>query len=123
MKGLILLNYDDNTKQVEEEEKTRFLKNLLEQMGVPISDFWTDDTRLTTEQKIKLKAILSTYAIQVLDDQDGEIQVYVEGEKIGEWKKPFYKLKRDIQQLDRKKQLYLEMQIDCWDIFEQKTSE
>lgn len=120
MKGTILLNYDDNTHQVEEEEKTRFLKTMLEQMGVPINDFWTADTSLTVNQKIKLRGILATYAIQVIDDLDGNMQVYVEGEKVGEWHKCTYKLKRDLRQLDPRKQLYLEMEVDCWTIFEEE---
>jgi hypothetical protein len=120
MKGTILLNYDDNTKQVEDEEKTRFLKTLLEQMGVPITDFWTVDTLLSIDQKIKLRGILATYAIQVIDDLDGHMQVYVESEKVGEWNKCTYKLKRDLRQLDPRKQLYLEMEVDCWTIFEEE---
>ena len=120
MKGTILLNYNENTKQVEEEEKTRFLKTLLEQMGVPITDFWTADTSLSIDQKIKLRGILATYAIQVIDDLDGHMQVYVEGEKVGEWNKSTYKLKRDLRQLDPRKQLYLEMEVDCWTIFEEE---
>jgi hypothetical protein len=119
MKGTILLNYDDNTQKVEDEEKTRFLKSLLEQMGVPIDDFWTADSSLSVNQKIKLRGILATYAIQVIDDLDGHMQVYVEGEKVGEWNKCTYKLKKDLRELDPKKQLYLEMYVDCWTIFEE----
>lgn len=123
MKGTILLNYDENTKQVEEEEKTRFLRSLLEQMGVPIEDFWTSDSLLTSSQKIKLRGILATYNVQVIDDLDGHLQVYVEGELVGEWQKCTYKLKRDLRQLDPRKQLYLEMEIDCWTLFEQNETE
>jgi len=119
MKGTILLNYDDNTQRVEDEEKTRFLKSLLEQMGVPIDDFWTADSSLSVNQKIKLRSILATYTIQVIDDLDGHMQVYVEGEKVGEWNKCTYKLKKDLRELDPKKQLYLEMYVDCWTIFEE----
>lgn len=120
MKGTILLNYDDNTQRVEDEEKTRFLKSLLEQMGVPIDDFWTADSSLSVNQKIKLRGILATYAIQVIDDLDGLFQMYVEGEKIAEWRKPLYKLKRDLREIDPKKQLYLEMSIDCWSVFDEE---
>lgn len=120
MKGIILLNYGENTKQVEEEERMRFLKNLLEQMGVPISDFWTTDNFLSVEQKIKLRVILSTYKIQVIDDLDGFMQIFVEGDLVGEWHKCLYKLKRDLKQLDPKKQLYLEMEVDCWTLFEEQ---
>ena len=119
MNGTILLDYNENTKQVEDEEKTRFLRTLLEQMGVPISDFWIEDS-LTIENRIKLRNVLTTFGVQVIDDLDGHLQVYVEGEKVGEWNKCTYKLKRDLKQLDPKKQLYLEMEVNCWTIFEQQ---
>lgn len=120
MKGTILLNYSENTKQIEEEEKQRFLKDLLEQMTVPIEEFWFVDGLLSIEQKIKLRSILSLYNIQVIDDLDGKLQIYVENEKVAEWKKPIYKLKRDFSQLDTRKQLYLEMLIEYWSMFEEQ---
>lgn len=118
MKGIILLNYGDNTKSVEEEEKMRFLKDILDQMGVPINDFWNTDEPLSIEQKIKLRTLLATYSVQVIDDLDGHLQIYVEDELVGEWNKCTYKLKRDLRQLDPRKQLYLEMTVDFWTIFE-----
>lgn len=118
MKGTILLDYNENTKQVEEEEKTRFLRSLLEQMGVPITEIWTGDTPLSIDQKIKLRGILATYSIQIIDDLDGFLQVYVEGERVAEWHKCIYKLKRDLRQIDPRKQLYLEMEVNCWSLFE-----
>ena len=118
MKGTILLNYGDSTRHVEEEEKMRFLKDVLDQMGVPINDFWNTDEPLSIEQKIKLRAILATYSVQVIDDLDGHLQIYVDDELVGEWNKCTYKLKRDLRQLDPRKQLYLEMTVDFWTIFE-----
>lgn len=120
MNGVILLNYNENTKQVEDEEKMKFLHSLLEQMGVPIEDFWTEES-LSIENRIKLRNVLNTYSIQVIDDLDGNLQVYVEDQKIGEWNKCKYKLKRDLKQLDPKKQFYLEMEVNYWTIFEQET--
>jgi hypothetical protein len=120
MNGIILLNYNENTRKVEDEEKMRFLRTLLEQMGVPIEDFWSEDDTLTIENKIKLKNTLVTYGVQVIDDLDGFLQIYVEGEKVGEWNKCTYKLKRDLKQLDPRKQLFLEMEVNCWTIFEQQ---
>lgn len=121
MKGTILLNYDDNTKQVEEEEKSKFLRSLLEQMGVPVEEFWstTTDKPLSVNQRIKLRSILTTYGIQVIDDLDGHLQIYVEGELVGEWFKCEYKLKKDLRQIDPRKQLYLEMLVNFWTIFEE----
>jgi len=119
MKATILLNYDESVKKVEEEEKQRFLRSILEQMGVPVQEFWASDAPLTIDQRIKLRGILNTYAIQVIDDLDGHMQVFVEGEKVAEWFKSTYKLKRDLRQLDPRKQFYLEMEVNCWSLFEE----
>jgi len=125
MKGTILLNHSENTQQVEQEEKNRFLQSLLEQMFESnlevlsqIVEIWNSANILTPEQKVKVRTILDTYNIQVMDDNDGEMKIYVEGELMGQFFKPSYKLKRDYSQLNRKKQLYLEMTINCWSVFD-----
>lgn len=125
MKGTILLNHSENTHQIEQEEKNRFLQQLLEQMfeGTPdvlsqIVNIWNNSNSLTAPQKVMVRELLNTYNIQVLDDNDGEMKIYVEGELVGQFFKPNYKLKRDYSQLDKRKQLYLEMSINCWSVFE-----
>jgi hypothetical protein len=124
MKGTILLNYNENTHQVEEEEKARFLRALIEQIFdntevlTQVREIWTEDGLLSPEQKVKMRGIFTTYGIQVIDDRDGHMQVYVEGELVGEWHKCTYKLKRDIAQRDPKKKLYLEMEVNCWSVFD-----
>jgi|ERR1035437_795015 hypothetical protein len=119
MQGTILLSYGENTKQVEQEERIRFLKSLLEQMGVPISDFWESDDPLSIDQRIKLREILMSYSIQVVDDNDGGMEIYVENEKVAEYYRPTYKLKRDYSKIDPRKQLFLEMTIDYNSVFEE----
>lgn len=123
MKGTILLNHNENTKKVEDEEKTRYLRGILEQMGVPIQEFWVTEDALSVEQKIKLRSILATYNVQVIDDLDGHMQIYVEGEKVAEWFKCTYKLKRDLREVDPRKQLYLEMEVTTWSLFEEAEQE
>ena len=120
MEGTILLNSNDNTKQVEEEEKSRFVKSILEIMGVPISEIWSSDQELSVEEKIQLRSLLSTYNIKVIDDSDGQLQIYVDGELIGRWDKPSYILKRDLSELDPNNQLYLELTYKYWSIFDQE---
>jgi len=117
MKGIILLNHNENTRQVEEEEKQRFLHSLLEQMGVPI-DFWETGGSLTIEQRMQLRKIFSAYGIQVIDDKE-TMDIYVDGQKVGSWNKPYYVLKKDLSQLDPKKQLFLEMTCEIWSLFEE----
>lgn len=120
MRSILLLNSNENTRQVEDEEKTRFVRSILEIMQVPIDDFWIPDQPLSIENKIKLNSTLSTYNIQVIDDQDGGLKMYCDNEPIAEWKKCEYKLKRDLSQLDPRKQLFLEMKVDFWSIFEEE---
>lgn len=120
MQGTILLNYDENLKQVEQEEQSKFIKNLVEQMGVPPIDGW-DDSLLSPSIRKEIKKTLQDYNILVIDDNDGSISVYVDKELVGVWQKCTYKLKRDFSELDRKKQLFLEMEINYWTVFEDET--
>jgi uncharacterized protein YeaC (DUF1315 family) len=125
MHGIILLNHSENTRRVEDEEKSRFLRGLIAQMfeDVPevvskIDEIWIDETSLTVEQKVKMRQFMNTYGLQVIDDGDGNMKVYLDGQVVGEWFKSKYKLKQDLSQIDRKKQFYLEMEVNCWSVFE-----
>ncbi len=118
MKATLLLNYDEDTRQVEEEEKSKFIKNILVQIGLPVDEFWTSDKPLSVRERIKLREILSAYNIVIIDDLDGHMQIFVENDLVAEWNKCSYKLKRDLRQIDPKKKLFLEMTIDAWSVFE-----
>jgi len=119
MKGTILLDHNESTHQVELEEKNRFLRDILAQSGVPIDSFWKfDETILSVNQRIQLRNILNSYGIQVIDG-DGVMEIFIENELIAKWNKCTYKLKRDYAKKDPRKQLYVEMEIDCWSIFEE----
>ena len=124
MKATILLNNNyREAKQVEDEEKSRYLRGILELMGVPIAEIWPSENLLNVEQRIKLRSILATYNIQVIDDLDGHMQIYVEGEKVAEWFKCNYKLKRDLREIDPRKRHYLEMEVNTWSLFEEAEQE
>lgn len=118
MQGAILLNYGENIKQVESEEIRKFLHSLLFQIGIPLEGIWDTDDELKIDQKIKLRSLLAKHNIQVIDDMNGHVQVYVDELLVGEWFKCTYTLKRDLSELDRKKQLRMEMHINFWTIFE-----
>jgi hypothetical protein len=119
MKGYILLDWDEDLHKVEEEEKFKFIKQLLQETGAPINEVWSDDHIIPTiDEKIKLRGFLHKYAIQIIDNKDNGVSIYAEKDLIGSWHKPIYKLKRDLSQLDPKKQLFHEMEISFWSIFE-----
>ena len=118
MKYKQLLNRTENTRKIEDEEKTKFLKYILEQMGVPVQEFWTSDDPLSIDQRIQLRGILSTYGIQVIDSLDGLFQIYVSGEIVAEFYKPTYVLRRDEREVDHRKRLYMEMSLETWSVFE-----
>ena len=126
MKGTILLSYNENTHQVEEEEKARFLRGILlasfenTDVASQIEKIWESDSPLSAPQKVKLRGILATYGIQVIDDFDGHMQIYLENELIAEWYKCTYKLRRDLRVLDPRKRVYLEMEVNCWSVFDDK---
>ncbi len=126
MKGTILLSYNENTHQVEEEEKARFLRGILvtcfenTDVSSQIEKIWESEGLLSATQKVKLRGILATYGIQVIDDFDGHMQIYLENELIAEWYKCTYKLRRDLRAIDPRKRVYLEMEVNCWSVFDDK---
>jgi hypothetical protein len=120
MQGTILLNYNENLKQVEQEEMHRFLHSVLDEMGVPVQEIWENPVLLTVEQKIKLRDLLYKYNVQVFEDLDGGLQVFVDNQLIAEWYKCTYKIKKDPLQRDPKKRFFLEMAVNYWTIFEQE---
>jgi hypothetical protein len=118
MRATILLNSNENTDQIEDEEKTRFVRSILEMLELPVDDLWEENGDLSIESKIKFRNILATYNIQIIDSTEGDLQIYCDGETIGRWGKPIYILKKDFKQKDPTKKLYLEMKTDCWSIFD-----
>ena len=70
------------------------------------------------QEKIKLRSILTAHDIQVIDEQDGTLIIYIENQKVATFKKPTYKLRQDLSKLNRKERLYIEMTIECESLFE-----
>ena len=121
MKATILLNKDADTRQIEDEEKSKFIRNILEQIGLPVNEFWVNPEKiLSVEEKINLRQILNAYNIIIIDDLSGHMQMYVENDLVAEWKKCTYKLKTDLRYINPSKRFYLEMNIDAWSIFEKE---
>lgn len=118
MKQVYLLDYKENLKKVEEEEKYRFVKSVLAAIGINI-DFWKEDL-LSVQDRIKLKGILSSYKISIIDSFDGHLQVFANDDLIGEWRKCTFKIKQDLSIKDPKKRKFIEMETDFWTTFDEQ---
>lgn len=109
MKYTLLLDRKEDTKKIQDQEQSRFIKSIIETFEFPI-DF-DPNTSLTLDKKIELRKSLAAHKIDIIDDMDGGLKVFFEKEVIAQWHKPSFKLKEDRNQLDPKNRLYLEMTI------------
>lgn len=117
-KEVILLNANADVRTIEQEERTRFLYNVITSMELPVNDFWQGELKLDTHQRIYLREILQSYGVQVIEELDGHMQVYVEEDLIAEWIPCKFVLKKDLRERNPKKKLYLEMEVNTWTVFD-----
>jgi|ERR1700733_11037816 len=121
MQYTILISRYENAKEVEAQEQARFVKTILEALEVDVP--FNPDEPFSIEEKIKTRKALSFYNITIIENHGGGLKIFVERELVAEWKKPFYKMKQDNSQIDPKKRLYMEMQVNFWTVFEQEQKE
>lgn len=119
---VIFLDREDQ-KQTEEEEANIFIRDILENIGIPdLDEIWPEPI-LTVQNKIELRKLLSKFNINIVDAGNKTFKIYVDKELIGEWNTPKYRLLQDLSQVDPKKKLYLEMTTDCWSVFDEGEKE
>ena len=117
MRYTILLSKNEKTKEIEAQEQSRFVKSIFEALEIPIE--WNPDEPHTIDDKIKLRAAINQYSINIISDIDGGLKIFVKSDLIAEWKKARYVLKNDPAQIDPSKRLYLEMHVSFWSAFEE----
>lgn len=113
MKQIFLLKHQTSWQKFEQEEKANFLKVIFEQLDISYGNVFDSPSQ---ENKLKLKSILDKYKIEILDEDD--FSIFVENELIAKMSKPVYKIKKDLAVKSRKDNLYLEVEIDYWSVFE-----
>jgi len=116
MQYSILLDTNSKTREIEEQEKSRFIRSILDCLDINI-DF-DPEKHQTIEDKIKLRNNLKQFKITIIEDLNGGMQIFVEKDMIGEWKKPKYKLKENTAERDPRKKLYMEMIVELSSAFE-----
>jgi len=124
MKSVILANRD-TCRIVEEEAKYEFTIHILESMGIPedvLEECFPEGgfNDFSVNHKIKLRDILRKFDITILGNGDGGFKIYVDKEVVAEWKKSIYYLKKDMSKLKPSDQLYVEVHVEYWTIFEEE---
>lgn len=114
---------DRNTcKSVISDLKNLWVKSILEQTGLEkISNCYSDSEEWqeqTIEQKALLRKTLHENDIVIIDEDETCI-IYVQNEPIAKWEKAEYILKRDFSQIDKSKQMYVEIKIKYSSVFDE----
>ena len=114
-------------KQVGLRLRLDWMKSILVQIAPDIfSSINKDDFDLSTvTQRMLLNNLVKDNNLYIDDLMDGSMKIYVIDEKdehilIGEWKKPLYSLRNDLNQKDPKKRIYNAIEISYWSIFDQE---
>lgn len=116
----ILLDRDEDLQKVESEIKNKFIFETLSQIGLDLS-FWKVPEVLSVNEKIKLRELLFSQNIEIIDSSGEGIKIKIKGVLAGFLKKPIYRLKRDISTSDSKKRIYLEMSLEePWTLFKRE---
>lgn len=126
-KKQILSNHDE-WKVIIEQQKSEFVFWILESMGLPQDDLskcftlengTVTNEAVTVQHRIELKKLCSRYEIDIIDDMDGGVKIYINNESlVAEWKKPSIRLRHDHNRINPAERLYMEINIDWWTIFE-----
>lgn len=115
MQYTILLSKDADIFEVEEEEKLKFLRAILEMLEVDLN-FWKEDS-LNKESKLELREKLAQLSIMIENSPRGEMKIYHELKPIAIWYKPYYLFKKDNSQTEYSKRIWIEMSCSFDSIF------
>ena len=119
----LILSDRYSCKQTANNIKNLWLKSILEQTGLDVSNCFSDSEELeeqTIPQKSLLRKILTENNIIIIE-QDESCKIYIQNEIIAEWEKPSYILKFDRSQLDKSKRSYVEVTIRYQSVFDEDT--
>lgn len=106
----------------EEEERDRFIRDTLIQMGLPIDEIWEKES-LSVEEKIELRKVLRKFDVEIITDNDRCFEIYYDKEVVGRWYKPRFVLRRDMSEIRPSKQIYYEMIVQYESMFDEDHQE
>ncbi len=107
--------------QVEEEIKAKssWVRSVLSSIGLPTDD-WADPLSMDDLRRIRTE--LKSLDIDILDDTDGGIEIYYQGDLIAEFRRPQYILRENPRERDPRNRYYLEMHLKCRSVFDEQAN-
>jgi hypothetical protein len=104
------------------EEQYAFIRGILMKIDLPLEGCLPESAEdFTVERKIKFRQLLAKFQVSIREDTlSGRIEIYVDQDLVAWWNSPGVVLKQDLAQSDPKKQLYAEITLDSWSVFEEK---
>jgi hypothetical protein len=102
----------------------QWVKNILLSTGADFSEIFIDSEEEQTYdnmsiiQKAKLRKVLDQNNITISDNHDGSLLVFIDHDIIAEWGVPNFKLHFDGKEPNQQKRWYIEVEIDCWSVFD-----
>lgn len=102
--------------------KYQWVQWVLEQTGIDTDGCFPETGDISDQtilQKALLKKILKQNKIIIKDYHDESLEIYVDEERIAYWSKPYYKLIIDTSKLNKKDQQYIEIEMECWSVFDE----
>lgn len=114
-------------KEVALKVRFQWVKDILLSTGADFTDIFpeSEDELLTYNdmsiiQKAKLRKVLEQNKINIVDNHDGSLLIYLENDVIAEWKIPNFKLHFDRNELNPQKRWYIEIEMDYWSVFDEE---
>ena len=108
-------------KTVEEEEKQKFIRNVIEAISIPgFEDVWPEEAEVGPELKIAVRAFLKDFDLDIVEGIDGSVVVYSGDDEIAIWEKPSYVLRVDNKAKRHSEKTYFEMKIKFWSMWDEE---
>ncbi len=117
MLDIILVDRNE-VREVEQEEKAKWIRSVLEKMKLPLKKFWPQQASMENLRKMRIS--LREYHVDLIGDANDGIQIYANNELVAEWVRPRYKLVEDPTQKDIQRRFYYEMHLITKCIYDKK---
>jgi len=106
---VVILVDRSEAPEVEIEERVKWAFAVLEDMGLPM-DEWPKET--TMDNLRWIRRLVIKFDVDIVDDVQGCLQIYLKDRLMAQWTKPWYVLRVNPKERNVIKKYYLEMHLN-----------